>query len=220
VEIDLGTLVDLSYPIRSGMPVSSKDRPVSITRRMTHKEDGFCASSIEMGSHSGTHIDAPLHFFETGVSVDQLPLSRLIGTGCVLDFRDSPKAIGAAELSHAVTRCGGLAPGMFVVLWTGWDVPAETRSPQDHPFLTREAAEVLLTLQVSLVAIDALGVDDSLAYEFPAHSLLLGAGVPIVENVRNLHLLGEGHFGFAFIPLALADGDAAPIRAFAWSTPC
>jgi len=217
--VETDSLVDLTYPLRSDMPVSTKERPVRIGRRMTHQKDGFCASSIEMGSHTGTHIDAPLHFFEDGTSVDQIPLNQLIGEGCLIDVRCSTGAITPEALSRAIEVSKGLEPGVFAVIRTGWDKYFGEPKMYDHPYLTGPSAQLLIEQGVSLVAIDAIGVDDSSGWEFPAHSLLLAAGIPIVENVRHLGLLTEPRLGFAFIPMAIDEGDAAPVRAFAWTLP-
>lgn len=217
--IDLDTLVDLSYPIASGMPVSKKERPVLVVHRLTHRESGYCASSIEMGSHTGTHIDAPFHFFEDGIGVDRIPLRSLITAGHILDLRSAPKAIDAGVLNQEADRMGGLVSRRAVVLWTGWERFFGEPQMHDHPYLTEDAARALIESGTTVVGIDAIGVDDSLGSRFPAHHLLLRAGVPIVENLRGLEALGAGPCGLGFVPISLADADAAPVRAFGWRMP-
>lgn len=214
--IDLGTLVDLTCPVSSGMPVSSRERPVVIERRMTHREHGVCASSIEMGSHTGTHIDAPFHFHEDGVTVERLPLRSLLLTGCVLDLRAGPMPIDSLRLQKAALPQGGLLPGTAVMLWTGWDRFFGQPQMHDHPYLTEDGAQALVDSGVAVVGIDAIGVDDSLGSRFPAHQLLLGHGIPIVENLCGLDNLGAGPCGLGFVPMLLEGADAAPVRAFGW----
>ncbi len=214
--LDPEGLVDLTIAIRSGMPVSRRERPVIIEPRMTHVRDGVCSSSIKLGSHCGTHIDAPYHFHANGATADMLPLSSLILTACVLDLRACALALDAAAILRAAAVWGGLAPRTAVLLWTGWDRFFGTDEMHVHPYLTPDGAQALVNAGVSVVGIDAIGVDDSLGTEFPAHRLLLGAGVPIVENLRGLEALGPGPCGFACVPLLIEAIDAAPVRAFAW----
>ncbi len=213
--IDPETIVDLTYPVRSGMPVSSRERPVLVERRMTHQEHGVCASSIEMGSHAGTHIDAPFHFHPDGITVERLPLASLLTSGCVLDLRLAPKGIDAGSLRLAAAPWGNLQPGTAVVLWTGWDRFFGHTEMHDHPYLTEEGAQFLVGNGITVVGIDAIGVDDSLGSRFPAHQLLLGNGVPIVENLCGLETWAPP-CRLAFIPCCSTGADAAPVRAFGW----
>lgn len=219
IPVDLETLVDLTLPIHAGMPVSIRERPVVVERRMTHQRDGICASSLEMGTHAGTHIDAPYHFYEEGSTADLIPLASLILPGCVLNVREPPLRLDAARIARTASVWGGLKPGTGVVLWTGWDRFFGLTEMHGHPYLAKDAARLLVDAGAAVVAIDAIGVDDSMGSEFPAHELLLGAGVPIVENLRGLKALGAGPCGIAFIPLLIQGADAAPVRAFGWRAP-
>jgi kynurenine formamidase len=216
MHLDLSSLVDLTITIRSGMAVSRRERPVSLQRRASHDKDGYVSSSLEMGTHTGTHLDAPLHFIPGGCSVDDLRLSDLIGPGSVLDLSRGPQAIGEAQLRDAIEVAGGLKPGYFAVLRTGWGDKYGTEAMHDHPYLTGDAARLLVQSKVKLVAIDAIGVDDSMASSFPAHRIILDAGIPIVENLGHLEALAPGTYGFAFLPIPLAGAESAPIRALAW----
>lgn len=210
-------IIDLTEPIYSGLPVSTREVPVLLEPRMTHEQDGFAASTIQMGSHAGTHIDAPFHFRPGGPTVDQLSLESLIGPGLILDVRATGRScVSRAELETAISESGGWVPGAAVLLWTGWDQHFGASDMAGHPYLSGAAAGYLVELGAVLVAIDATGVDDSMGREFPAHEALLGAGIPVVENVRHLGRLGAGPVGCAFIPLLIRGGDAAPVRAFAW----
>lgn len=212
-------IVDLTEPIYSGLPVSAREVPVLIEPRMTHAQDGFAACTIQMGSHAGTHIDAPFHFRPGGATVDQLSLERLIGPGLILDLRATARpCISQAEVEAAISESGGWVSGATVLLWTGWDEHFGGADMARHPYLSAAAAAYLVEVGALLVAIDATGVDDSTAREFPAHEALLGADIPVVENVCGLGQLGAGQVSCAFIPLAIRGGDAAPVRAFAWRT--
>lgn len=102
------------------------------------------------------------------------------------------------------------------MIWTGWDRMVGTPAMYGHPYLTEAAAGYLVDRGWLLVAIDAIGVDDSDGGEFPAHGLLLRRGIAIVENLRGLDQLGSGVFGCAVVPLRIRGGDASPVRVIAW----
>lgn len=214
--IDLSSMVDLTLPLYSDMPASFREKPLRIESRCTHARDGFAASTIIIGSHTGTHVDAPYHFLPQGPGVDGIPLPSLVLPGYVLDLRGTPKAISREILVGGLQRLHAISTHSAVVLWTGWDKYLGDACMNQHPYLTDEAAFFLAEAQVGLVAIDATGVDDSLASEFPAHHILLSSSIPIVENLCSLDRLGEGEFLFAFLPLPVRNGDAAPVRAVAW----
>ena len=209
-------LFDLTEPLYSGMPVSKREAGVRVDIRTTHEDEGFASSAITLGTHCGTHVDAPYHFFADGLTIDQLPLSLCFGPAVVLDVRAAGMRITADALVRAAELAGGFSPGAFALLWTGWDRMVGTPAMYDHPYLTEDAAAYLVARACLLVAIDAIGVDDSDGGEFPAHALLLRSGIPIVENLRGLDQLGSGVFGCAVVPLRIRGGDASPVRVIAW----
>ncbi len=208
--------IDLTQPMGSGMPAYPADPPVEIVAYRSHDTDGYAATQLRLGTHSGTHVDAPSHFLVDGATIDSYPPARFFGAGVVLDLRAGPRELDEATMRAAATAAGGLETGDFAVLWTGWDTHFGDDFMVEHPFLTPDAAQVLLETGVSLVATDALNVDSSEGGEFPVHPLLLGADVLIVENLRGLAALGSGRAFFAFVPLRLKGLDGSPIRALSW----
>lgn len=208
--------IDLTQPIRSGMPVYPGDLPVAVSLRATHETHGYAASRVEFGTHSGTHLDAPFHFFADGARLDAYPAGRFFGTGLVLDLRRTGREIGESAVLTAAKEGGGLRPGDFAVVWTGWDAHFGDDDMVEHPYLTSDAARTLVAAGVSLVATDALNVDSSTGADYLVHLILLGADVLIVENLRGLESLGAGRARFAFLPLRLEGADGAPVRAVAW----
>lgn len=210
--------IDLTQPVRSGMPVYPGDPPVLIRARVTHETHGYAAAHIEFGTHSGTHIDAPFHFFAGGATLEAYPLSRFFGAGPVLDLRRTGRELDGDTVRAAAAAAGGLRPGDFAVLWTGWDTHFGAARMTEHPYLTPDAAGALVEAGVSLVATDALNVDPSTGEDFPVHPLLLQADVLIVENLRGLEALGAGRARFAFVPLRLVGVDGSPVRALGWKS--
>ena len=113
-------VVDLSVPLDDRTPVYPGDPPVRLTPVATIARDGYNLLAVHMGSQSGTHCDAPVHFLEDGLTLDQLPLERFVGPGVLVDATglDEREPIGWDRIEP---QAGALAPGAIVLLHTGWD---------------------------------------------------------------------------------------------------
>jgi Predicted metal-dependent hydrolase len=208
--------VDLSVPITTGMPVYPGDPEVELRPAATVSAEGCNVLGLSMGSHTGTHVDAPYHVDDRLPTLDELPVGRFIGPAVVVDARDAaPRAALGPERFAEVAR-----PGAIVLVATGWSAHWGTETYQSHPYLDAEAARLLAEAGVGTVGIDALSVDPTPAEEFPAHLALCGAGVVIAENLANLaELLDAQAAGLAIevslLPLRLSRGDGSPVRAVA-----
>jgi arylformamidase len=194
-------LLDLTQPLGPGLPVQPGDPPFSLVRACTHDQEGYEVTQVCLGSHTGTHVDAPRHLFPGGRTLDQFPLERLVGPGVLLDCRQGANA-QAERIAQGLSRYS-LPPRGPVLLWT------------EGASLTLEAAEVLLCAGAGLVGIDSPSVDEP---PYAVHRLLLACDVLIVENLWGLERLGPGPVNCAFLPLALVGTDGAPVRAMAWRT--
>jgi arylformamidase len=197
-------VVDLTLPLGPGTPVFEGDPPVTLERVRSHNPDGYQVTAVCLGSHSGTHLDAPRHFFPDGATLDSYPVDRFVRPGWVVDVRQpggTPAArIEAALLTKHLKRAD-LEPGDFLLLWTG------------GALLAGDAVPLLLESGAGLVGTDAPSLDN---HPYPAHVLLLGAGLLLAENLANLDKLGPGRVMCAFLPLAMVEADGAPVRAVAW----
>jgi arylformamidase len=209
-------LVDLSVPIATGMPVYPGDPQVTIGSALTTAVEGANVLHLEMGSQTGTHVDAPYHIDDTLPDLDGLPLDRFVGDAVVVDVRGL-----AARTPIGPSAFGGVVrAGMIVLIATGWARHWGTDAYLGHPFLTEEAAEVLVDAGVRTVGIDALSVDPTPAEEFPAHRVLCGAHAVIAENLTGLDVLVEAQAAgrsieVSLLPIRLAGADGAPVRAVA-----
>lgn len=171
-------------------------------------EDGHnCnASSFSMSAHTGTHIDAPLHFVEGGQAIDALPLETLIGPGVLVDVR----ALRPQTLDVKMAR--NLADARRLLIRTGF---GEDGSFAQHPaLLTLAAAELLLAGGLCLVGTDRLSVDPSSGQAFDLHRLLLGSGCAIVEGL-DLRPLVPRRYEICALPLAVTGAEAGPARVIA-----
>ncbi|NLT36083.1 MAG: cyclase family protein [Gaiellales bacterium] len=190
---------------------------VRFTPVATHEVDGYGATGVLLGTHSGTHLDAPRHFLAQGRTVDQVNLSRVCGRARVLDVRSEPETeITPSRLEQACGGTGQPAPGELVLLWTGWDKHFGTPFMTRFPFLGMEAAHLLVDWGVSLVGTDTLSVDSFRAKRFVVHDVLLGADRLIVENLCHLDRLEPGTVNCCLLPLPFSGLDGSPVRAIAW----
>ena len=213
-------LIDLSHPIESGMttypglPAPLVAEHLSRDASAEHYAPGttFSIARIEMVANTGTYVDAPFHRFAGGDDIAALPLARLAAVpGALVDARGKGAALGP-ELFTAVP-----IENRAVLVWTGWD--AHWRAPEygsgNHPFLTREGAAHLAARSAVLVGIDSLNIDDVRDLTRPAHTLLLAAGIPIVEHLTNLGSVGSSPFRFFAVPAPVRGMGSFPVRAFA-----
>jgi kynurenine formamidase len=222
-------VIDLTHTIHDDIQIYPGDPIPSISRGLTHETDDCHVDLLKLGSHTGTHIDAPYHFLKDGQRIDEIPVQRFIGNGILIDVSDKSERelIDSADLKFYASE---IKKGDFVILRTGWDRYFGTPRYLQHPFLSADAAGLLLKRGVALVGIDALNIDasyqmvvdpeplqgDSEAHvddDYPIHDILLGNDVLIVENLCNLDKIKQRNGFYSFLPLKLKDSDGSPIRA-------
>ncbi|MFT4231166.1 MAG: cyclase family protein [Leucobacter sp.] len=217
-------MIDLSHPIVDGMTVYPGDPAVSIEPALTVGRDGVGVVRLGIGSHTGTHVDAPAHTVAGGRTIDGFALDELCGEALVLDVAD--RVGERTRIDGAMLGIDGLERVPAIVLVrTGWDRCFEGDRYLRHPYLTGAAAAALLGLGMRVLGIDALSPDrtpdpgSGEDADFAVHAAVLGGDGAIVENLRGLDrlaALGERP-QVGFFPLPLADADGAPVRAVAWA---
>nr|WP_081639834.1 cyclase family protein [Actinomadura flavalba] len=213
-------LIDLTHPVENAMPVYPGDPEALIVPALTAASDGVNVQRLHLGTHTGTHVDAPFHVNDAWPRLHELPLTRFTGPAVILDARDLPPR--APIPPDAVPA--GLREGDVLLVMTGWSVHWNTDTYLAHPYLPEETAAAIVATGVRTVAIDALSVDrtpapDETSFTLAAHRTLCGAGAVIAENLTALHEVHEartaGHqVETSLFPLALT-ADGAPIRAIA-----
>jgi arylformamidase len=213
-------LIDVSHEIEAGMitypglpgPVVSDYLGREASRGRYAEGTTFQIGRIELVGNTGTYIDAPFHRFEDGIDLSALPLERLADVeGLVIDAtgRDG-RAIDVGYFRESDLR------GRAVLIRTGW--AAHWRTPQygeGAPFVTGRAAELLVKAAPALVGIDSVNIDDAQDGQRPAHTLLLGAGIPVVEHLCNLNELPARGFRFHCVPGKFRGMSSFPVRAYA-----
>ena len=207
-------MIDLSQVIRAGMPVFPGDAPPRF-ESVAHLAEGGCNMvQVAMNYHTGTHIDAPRHMDNDGLSVEQLPLERFCGRGAVVDCW---AAVGGCITAAFLTPYEQvIRQADYLLLYTGWSrLWGTSRYFEPFPVLDEAAVHWLRQFQLKGVGIDALSIDRLDAVGSPNHHLLLGAGMVIVENLTGLEALLEKKFTFYCLPLAIENADGSPVRAAA-----
>ena len=206
-------IIDLTQPIISGMPVYEGDPAVSMNSFLDYQNDGCRVSHWQMGSHTGTHVDVPNHFFPNGKTLDQYPLNRFLGRGIKVNLTGLERE-ASIEPIHLKNSLHSSKSGDFIILHTGWDSWWNQPEYNNHPYLTLAAVEALIQGQISLVAIDAPDVDKASGNEYPVHLRLLEQDILIVENLCRLNQVASEIGQYGFFPLPLHGADASPVRAF------
>ncbi len=175
----------------------------------------FLIQRYAITGNSGTYMDAPFHRYSDGCDLASLPLQSTVALpGVRVDARDASTS-GRRTVDESFLN-GADIRGRAVLIWTGWDErwpDADYLEP--NPFVSAELAERLVDEGARLVGIDTWNVDDTDDGERPAHSVLLKAGIPVVENLCRLETLSSGEFQFHAAPLPIRNGTAIPVRAYA-----
>lgn len=201
--------IDISLELRSGMIHWPGDPPVRIKRAQSIRSgDEANLSRLELGSHSGTHVDAPLHFLPGGEAVDHLPLERMRVAARVLEIAD-PHRIQVSELEGKAIHPGESL--LFKTLNSTCDWPKLPFNPT-AVHLDRLAAEFLARKRPLWVGIDALSIGGYQGEGKAVHKTLLAAGIWILEGLQ-LSEASEGDYELFCFPLKIRNGDGAPARA-------
>ena len=212
-------IYDLSHPLNENISIYPNDPTFKATAAASFREHGYSVTALSMGSHAGTHIDAPYHFFENGKKVDEIDLSTLVDFASIIDVtgKSDREAITWNDLLPFESR---IKECRILIIQTGWSQYWGTSKYYDHPYLTREAAHNIISSGVRVLGIDTLNPDQTILDgsdgDFAVHEVILGAGGLIVENLTNLHSLPAEQMTVSFLPLNLSACDASPIRAVAW----
>jgi arylformamidase len=192
-------------------PVYEGDAPMNFEfLKDMRKGDGFTLSKYSLGAHSGTHIDAPMHFVRGGAPIDRVPLEPLIGPARVIDIPDSVQSINAAELNRH--RWKGVSRVIFRTRSTrrGW--MHSSTFHRDFAYVAPDAAQLLADAGVKLVGIDYISAEQFGAPAPLTHRILLGRGIPIVEGLA-LEGVGPGDYDLIVLPMKVGGHEGAPARA-------
>lgn len=220
--MEAAQIIDLSYTLEPGMPVwPTHARFGAVVYESYDDGEVSMHRQLSFGEHTGTHLDAPKHFFKEGRSIAEVDVKSVIGRGVRIDadFLRPCEAYTLEMLKEFETHNGEIRAGDIVLFHFGWEerygLGRDAKEfLKDWPGLGGDAAQYLLDKKAACAGTDALALDPFGSESYPCHSILLGAGIPILENLTNLHKLPV----FSYV-IGLAnkvkDGSGSPIRVIA-----
>lgn len=205
-------VVDLTHVIDKKMPVFPGTEPPKIIQKNTIKKDGFAEKILRMYSHTGTHIDAPVHMIEGGNSLSDFSIEKFIGRGIVIPLESD----GVIDLKYLKKFETLIEKVSFVLFYSGWEnLWGKKEYFNGFPSLTIEAAKYLIKFDLKGIGIDAISIDPMESENFDIHHILLKKDMIIIENLKNLKYLINENFELCIAPLKIKDLDGSPVRAFA-----
>lgn len=214
----MSRFVEVSHPVVAGMKtypgLPEPKVEVLLDYEASHEryqgKAEFFIASLHLCGNTGTYVDAPVHRFRGGADLASLPLDRLADLETVvIDCTDAERAIGADSLAGVELR--------YRAVLIRTDFSARWGTPEyfsDNPFLTADACEMLVRAGALFVGIDSLNIDHTADGSRPAHTILLGAGIPICEHMTNLAMAPSLGGRLHAVPIAWAGGASFPVRAY------
>lgn len=210
--------IEVSHPIVAGMktypglpePVAEVLMDYDASHERYAGKAEFLIASLHLCGNTGTYVDSPRHRFRDGLDLAGLPLEKLADLPiAVFDATDSGRAIGPELFA------GADVSGRAVLVRTDFSKRWGTSAYfTDNPYLTAAAAHLLVESGARFAGIDSLNVDDVDDLSRPAHTALLGAGIPVCEHMTNLSALHSGEGRLHAVPIAWAGGATFPVRAY------
>lgn len=217
-------IIDLTYALETGIPVAGKQPNYTHSVVESHKTGCmFTHYQLTMSEHAGTHMDAPLHIIAEGqlskYSIDKVPLTNVMGRLAMITANMQSGLLTKKHVEDWEKQNGNIEKGDIVLINFGWEKywPVSHQGSEftnSFPGVSAEAAQYFVDRQVKIVGSDTLSLDIYDSIDFPAHRILLGNGLLVIENLKNLYLLPAYSY-FIGLPLKISAGSGSPMRALA-----
>ncbi len=201
-------IIDISLPLDNNTPVYPGNVPLIVNVHHAMPEHSTRLSTITLGSHTGTHIDAPSHALLGGVTLDKILLSSFVGSCRVLDF----SKYEGMSVTTAMLQSKNIKKGERILLKTRNSIRGFKEFYDDFVYLDADAADYVASTGVALVGIDSLSIKERGSSDQRAHTSLLSKNIPIVEGL-DLSKVSEGEYELICLPLNFIGIDGAPARA-------
>ena len=210
-------IIDLTLKISPQLPSFPGSPQPQFISWAKNEIDGYNLELIFLSSHSGTHIDAPFHFIDKGLKVDQIDLERLVCDAILFRIKKgSNQSITKKDIIEFEMKYGKLPHKSTIIFSTGWYKNLTKKHYFDNNAgLSIDAARYLASKRINLVGIDSPSIDLGKDSNFSAHHVLLSNNVLIVENLCNLEKISGMYFKFIVLPLKLRGATGSPVRAIA-----
>lgn len=209
-------VIDLTHTIAENMPVYPGTARPKLEVASTYEKDGFKETLLTMYSHTGTHMDPPVHLFAHRTALDSFPAGQFVGKGLVIDctgLKEGEK-INIKFIENIKEKAD---QADFILFHTGWDKHWGTSYYfGDYPYISEEVAEYLITCKKKGVGLDVIGLDPVSDGNLTMHKKLFAeTDIVVIENLTCLGEIGDDLFTFCALPLKYEHSDGAPIRAVA-----
>jgi kynurenine formamidase len=226
--------VDLTYPWESSMPFfpGKNAKPFERVQTVTLEMAGVNSGRFSMSEHTGTHLDAPIHFIDGQISAERIPVDDLVAAAIVIDVtsaaaEDRDYRMSIEDVAAWEDRNGTVPDGCYVLMRSGWTrywsdpdayIGFDADRVMHHPAVSPAAAQVLVDRGVLGVGVDTLSVDNASPSDVrsPSHKILHGAGRYVIENLANLEQLPERDIVLFVGALPIVDGTAGSARVLAF----
>lgn len=217
-------VIDLAQALGADTPVWPGMERLAAQTSETYEDDGVFARVVTVGEHTGTHLDAPAHFHEGGVTIEGIPADDLVCEAAMIDARaacamDADYTLSVADVLEHERAHGPLAKRCAVLVCTGWSAyrreDSRYVSAMRFPGVSPEAARLLIERDVAGIGIDTLSIDAGVAADSPTHRITLPAGLWQLEGLVNLELLPPRGALLVIGAPPLAGGSGVPARPLA-----
>lgn len=208
-------IIDLTHTITEDMPVYPNTERPKLKTTNTYEVDGFRETLLTLGSHTGTHMDAPAHIINGKPTLDEFPISQFVGKALVIDCR-SLKDGEEITAEHILKYDEKLNQVEFLLFNLGWDKRwGKNDYFGDFPCLNNEAIDIIANGNYKGIGFDVISIDN-IGKPLKVHTELFSKKSLInIENLKNLDLCGSEIFTFVCLPLKLVNADGSPVRAIA-----
>lgn len=209
-------IIDLTHTVTPEIPVFPGSPAPALSHAATMTQNGYRETLLKLGSHTGTHMDAPRHMLPDGAGLDVLPVSQFCGRAVVVDVSHlAPGGVISADFLRE--QNGVLRSADFVLFYTGWEKKWGTDAylEDGFPVPDGEAAGYLVSCGLKGVGTDALSIDPLASTDYPAHKTLLHGGLVVIESLCLKKVVCRKAFRLLALPLKYKDADGAPVRAVA-----
>jgi len=209
--------IDLTLKISPQLPSFPGSPKPQFISWAKNEIDGYNLELIFLSTHSGTHIDAPFHFIDKGLKMDQIHLERFVCNAILFRIKKgSNQSITKKDIIKLEKKYGKILPNSTIVFATGWYKNLTKKHYfDDNPGLSIGAARYLAYKRTNLVGIDSPSIDLGIDSNFSIHHVLLSNNILIVENLCNLEKISGTYFKLVVLPLKLSGATGSPVRAIA-----
>ena len=201
------SLIDLTHPLSNQLPIYWPWHPkTELVPHSSYEENKVLVHELTVGTHSGTHIDAPSHFYSGAQNIDEMSLDFWVSQAQVIDFLDKGER---EEITRIEMETKDIEHGVGVIVKTGWGrFHGQDDYYQTYPPIIKETGEFLMEREIPYLAADT-------PFNWDIHEMFLAAGKPLITNLNNLDRISQPRVRLYAFPLLLENGDGAPARVIA-----